>query len=384
MKKYLNFTNFLIVLSIAIMTVFLIVIVNQELINSRNEREFNNFYGGNSRRISIDSDARKFSFDVTGLSENYVIYGLLSNSSEKNYLADSVRTVYGEGNFPIPTIKAGRFFTAEELLSEEALCVVGQTTFNRSAYTKDEAAPTEAVATDSETEYIEDEEIEEKVFDETKEYYYLHSGIEYKIIGVFGMNKTSDIDTITMLNFGGYIASKGSSYKLTYHIDSFNTEEIDTVFTALGERVVEAEGEWREILYSSPLKSIDVYYTYIYLLGCIILILNLLIVSFRYAAKNEYRMCIKKMLGVTSFRLAAETCGSFACISFIGMGIGIWIFSMLSKTQFFESSGLDYFAGLTWQTILFTAVIVYAVSLSISVFPLIRIYKLDTSAQIRG
>jgi len=366
MKRIFNYTNFSIVLSIAIMTVFLIVLVNQELINQNREREFNNFFGEDSRRISINSQKRKFEFDITNLSENYVIYDLLNGSAEKNYMMDSARVVYGEGNFPIPPIKEGRFFTAEELLSEEALCVVGQTTFERSVYTKTiEQTPSE------------------KVFDGSTEYYFMNAGVEYKVIGIFGMEKTSDIDTIVMLNFGGYRAN-GGTYTSTYMIDSYNIEQIDAAFEALAERVVQTEGTWREIAYASPIKSVDPYYTYLYRIGFLILVLNIFIVSFRYAAKSEYEMCVKKLLGATSFRLAAETCTKFSAIAFVGMGIGIGLFYALSKTQFFESSGLEYFAGITWQTILSTAVIVYLVSLLISVFPLIRIYKLDTSAQIRG
>ena len=77
------------------MTVFLIVLVNQELINQNREREFNNFFGEDSRRISINSQKRKFEFDITNLSENYVIYDLLNGSAEKNYMMDSARVVYG-------------------------------------------------------------------------------------------------------------------------------------------------------------------------------------------------------------------------------------------------------------------------------------------------
>lgn len=76
------------------MTVFLIVLVNQELINQNREREFNNFFGEDSRRISINSQKRKFEFDITNLSENYVIYDLLNGSAEKNYMMDSARVVY--------------------------------------------------------------------------------------------------------------------------------------------------------------------------------------------------------------------------------------------------------------------------------------------------
>lgn len=346
-------SNIFIIFSFAVITVFCIMLINQLTINAKSDRIYNNFYGQNSLHMNVTSTETDLAFDPVGLAENYVVYRTFNLFAYKDYGSDFVRAVYGEGDFPVPNMLDGEFFTNEQLLSDTPLCILGYEAENRAAI-----------------------ELNGKK-------YYPYNGVNYEIIGHIGENKATDLDIIVMLNWNGYFSNYGN-YIGDYLFDGNNAVDINNAFDEFQARINKFKTDGKDvtalnILYKPAIRTIDTITQVCYYLAVIVLVLNIMITAFYYAKRKEYMTAVKKLTGYSQPLLIFEAIREYMIYAVIGFVIGIIGLILASKTEVFLSSELSYFSDISVPTVLLTLVLISALSLIVVTIPVMRIFKTDTS-----
>lgn len=354
MKKY-SYENFTFVIMFAVMSFFFLIMVNQLVMNKTNNRNYNDFYGEHSMKISVITNDALFSFVPDAFGDNFVIYNTLLDR-EGDYTNDRVRVVFGKGDYPVPSLKQGSFFTYEQLVSDKPVCVAGSLAVERNGRT------------------------------ENGKLYYRYGNTEYEVIGIIGTESPSDLDIIVMLGWGGYYSY--GVYGAKYLIDAYSENNITDVYTALTE-VLEAainDGtklEYRNIYYHNSIRSFDSFAAYIYLGAILIFTVNIMITSLNYTDKRKYRIAVKKMLGASQLSMFGEICGSFivnACLGFVLTVVSVFLLNVYEP---FSESEFGYFTVLSLPTATLALASVILLAVAFSLPPVIKAFRTDISYAVK-
>lgn len=352
----------------AIMTFFFIVMINQAKINDVSNLYYNNFYSQNAVRFklskSVESEGVKnLSLTPSDLTGSFALYNALEDKSSVSYDIDRVRVIYAQGNgYPKPNIIAGRFFTEEDFLSDELLCVVGMTTFDR-----------------------------EVSSDGYYSYYDSLSGrkLKCKVIGVMGMKggTVSDIDVTVMINWNGYY-NGFDRLSGTFYIDSDSKYASDSVFYELSKKVegyCDNENKFTatEMLMVGNIRSFSYFTQYLFILGALIFTINIIMVSLRYCDSQKRNIAIKKLCGYSGLIVYGETTALIGVISVVGLVIGLLVTALMRISVNFRYSETGYYTELSPDVVFLVCIAVLIYSLAVAVFPSVKAYTTDTSTALK-
>ena len=350
MKK-ININGIMICVSFLLASFFVVIFVNQLAMNKTNNRNYDMFYGPESMKMRVTC-TEPFVLSPWDYGDDFVIYNLL-NDANTVYDTDWVRVVYGKGDFPTPKMKKGQFFTEEQLLSSEPLCVVGS---NVSART---------------TEIIDGVE------------YFPFQGKKYRVIGHIGTASASDLDIIVMLNWGGYFADR-TVCSGVYIIDSDSNSAIESAFAQAKEDVESSDSaEFMPLVYESTIRSFDSFSRSLYPIAMLILILSIIVVSVFYVDSISYQLAVKKLVGYSMWTLFLEIAIKFIKYAFIGLALAIISMLLLTFNETYTGSELGYFTTITPLTVVYAVIITLILAIVLSIVPVIAIYKIDTSEKLK-
>lgn len=349
MKRF-NINGFMIGAAFFLASFFVVIFVNQLAMNQTNNRNFDMFNGPETKKFKVTC-TDSFLLSPWDYGDDFVIYNII-HESNYTYDSDWVRIVYGKGDFPIPSMRKGQFFTDEQMRSSEPLCVIGTNVRERS------------------TETIDGEE------------YFTFEGVRYRVIGHMGENKTTDLDVMVMLNWGGYFASK-KVCSGTYLIDSDNTSAIETAFSKAKEDVEANEEEFLPLVYKSTIRSFDDYSEAFYPIALLILILSIIVISVFYIDSISYQIAVKKLVGFSMPILFYEIILKFIKYAFTGLVLALGSMIALSFNEAYASSEIGYFTVITPLTVVYAVIVTIVLAVVLSIVPVISIYKIDTSEKIK-
>ncbi|MBO5037622.1 MAG: ABC transporter permease [Clostridia bacterium] len=350
MKK-ININGLMISISFFLASFFIVVFVNQLSMNKENNRNYDMFNGPDSRKISITC-AEPFLLSPWDYGEDFVIYNMVREVNT-HYDSDWVRVVYGKGDFPTPSMKNGQFFTEEQMLSSEPLCVIGTNVSKRSG------------------EIIDGEE------------YYTYEGVRYRVIGHMGTNVATDLDVMVMLNWGGYFENK-TVCSGNYIIDSDNKSVIESAVEKVKSDVESSSGtEFKPLVFRSTIRSFDSSSRTIYPIALIILILSIVVISIFYIKSISYQIAVKKLVGFSMPMLFLELALKFVKYALSGLALALVSMFLLTFNETYASSEIGYFTVITPWTVVYAAVVTVVLAVVLSVVPVIAIYKIDTSEKIK-
>ena len=356
-KKIFTYDNISIFFAFAIITVFSLILVNQFVLNSSNSRSFNNYYGPDCRIMQIKSSSETFVLDPDAIEGDFSLSCVFGSVMIKDYSLDSVRTFYGKGDCPVPPVTDGTFFTEEQLLSSERLCIVGSIAADRHCTEKNGVK------------------------------YYNYNGYSYKVIGICGENRASDLDICVFLNWGGYF-SGATNFSGQYILDGVSTSDIDKAFFSFVELMNAVQEEdygvsCSTLEYDPLIRVIDPVTEMVYLFsGASILFLTML-TAFFFVGKREKQIAIKKLIGFSEFHITFELTGYFVAVSCVGYIFGLAVLAVLNTTESFSKSDIGYFASITPLSVILSLAIIVLLAILISVVPVIKTFRSDTSAALR-
>lgn len=336
---------------------FSLILVNQFVLNDSNSRSFNNYFGTDCQVIKISSTSETFVLEPQKIEGNFSFSNPMTSISVKDYGVDSVRVFYGKGDYPKPPMAEGEFFTEEQMLTTERLCIVGSIAADRSCY------------------------------EENGETYYMHNGVSYKVIGICGESRASDLDICVFLNWGGYYDS-AKTYSGSYILDGVSTMDIDDAFFNLVEMMNAVQEEDHGVSckmgeYEPMIRVIDPVTEMIYgFSGASILFLTML-TAFFFVGKREKQIAIKKLIGFSAIHIIFELTGYFVFVSCLGYLFGLGMLAILNTTESFSQTDIGYFATITPQSVALSLLIIVLLSIIISVIPVMKTFKSDTSAALR-
>ena len=362
MKK-IRIEIILLVLMFTFMTFFFIIMVNQTKINDINNLYYNNFYSQNAVRFRLSKTTAEtegvLRIDPSSLPGEFVLYNSLEDKLDAPYDQDRVRVIYLKGDrFPKPHIIAGHFFSEEDILSDELLCVVGMSTFDRGVTS-----------------------------DGYYSYYDALSGrnLKCKVIGIIGMKNgaVSDVDVTVMVNWNGYY-SGFDRISGTFYIDSDSKSTSDSVFSGINKQVsdcctVEDEFTAREMILVGNIRSFSYFTYYLYVLGAAVLTVNIIIVSLRYGDSQKRKIAVKKLCGFSGTTVYLETTALMALISLIGLTLGLAATAFLRMSVEFRCSETGYYTALSPDVVIIVCIAVIIYSFAVAVFPSVKAYMTDTS-----
>ena len=350
MKKF-NINGFMIAASFFLASFFIVVFVNQLTMNKTNNRNYDMFNGPQSLKMRI-SCKQPFMLSPWDYGDNYVIYDILTESNI-SYDSDWVRAVYGKGDFPKPTIIKGAFFTEDQLVSSEPLCIIGSNVSKNS------------------TKIVDGEE------------YFTFEGVSYRVIGYMGTGAASDLDVMVMLNWGGYFENKDMCTGL-YLIDSDNDSAKEAAFLNVQIASQNAEGvEFTQIAYKSTIRSFDAHSKAIYPIAVITIILSVIVLGIFYVRSNTYRIAVKKFVGYSMVMLYFEIILKFIKFALLGLAGALISMVLLNFNEIYSTSEIGYFTVITPMTAIISVLVTVALAVILSLPPIIYVYSLDTSEQIK-
>lgn len=241
------------------------------------------FYCSNSMKMRVTCK-EPYTLSPWNYGDDFVIYHPL-NDANTVYDTDWIRVVFGKGDFPTPTMKDGQFFTEEQLLSSEPLCVIGSNVSKRS------------------TEIIDGEE------------YFTFQGLRYRVIGHIGTNSALDLDVIVMLNWGGCFEGKTIDSGV-YLIDANRNSEIESVFSKAKEDVETNGADFLHLAYETTIRSFYSFSSSLYPISLIILIFSIIVVSIFYIDSISYQIAVKKLVGYSMWTLFGKIALKFIKYAF--------------------------------------------------------------------
>ncbi len=357
----------LLVFMFAVMTFFFIVMINQAKKNDLNNLYYNNFYSQNAVRLKISRSSTSVKesekLHPEEYAEDFVLYNALDDKLDAAYDYDKVRVIFLKGdNFPKPDIIAGRYFTEEDIRSEEPLCVLGMTSFDNNV--------------------------------DSEGYYYYYDAInsrtvKCKVIGVMGMKNgaASDVDATVRINWYGYYNGIESATG-TFYIDSNSKRVSDGVFEKLKKELEEISSEENEysateLLMVGTIRSFSYFTYYLFILGSVILTICIIMVSLRYCDSQSRKTAIKKLCGYSGATVYLETTALIVGISAAGLAAGFAITALLRISVDFRYSETGYYTDLSPELIALVCAAVIAYSFIVAIFPSIKAYSTDTSDALK-
>ena len=357
LKKIFTYDNLSIFFAFAIITVFALILVNQFVLNNSNSRSFNNYYGTDCRVMNISSKSDTFVLDPEKIDGNFSLSRPSGTIMIKDYSLDSVRLFYGKGDYPVPPITEGSFFSDEQLLSDEKLCVVGKIAADRNCT------------------------------EENGVKYYNYNGYSYRVIGICGEKRASDLDICVFLNWGGYYAT-ASDYAGSFMIDGISTSDIDNAFFSFVEMMNEVQENDYDVSckieeYEPLIRVIDPVTEMVYLFSGVSILFLTMLTAFFFVGKREKQIAIKKLIGFSASHITFELTGRFVAVSCLGYVFGLAVLAILNTTESFSSSDIGYFASITPSSVALSLAIIIILAILISVVPVIRSFKTDTSSALR-
>jgi len=367
MKKF-RFELVLLVLMFAVMTFFFVVVINQFRMNDTDNLYYNNFYSPNAIKFSIGSNVgfdadSEAPLDPTKIDGSFVIYNVLEDrlSSESDY--DRVRIVYGVGDsYTKPRIDKGRYFTEEDMTSDELLCIVGKEVFDRSVN-----------------------------YDGTFSFYDTYSGrrLVCKVIGVMGLRGgiASDLDTTVMVNWGGYY----NGYTLnsgTFIVDADSSAKAERVYSQIEIGFSSAGDTSRDFYigrmrYSGTLRSFSYYTKYLFILGSLVFTVNIIMIALHYCDRRKHTVAVKKLCGFADITVYLETTGLIAAMSMLGACASFGIINILRTFSEFTYSEIGWFTELSADIVFFALVFSLVYSAAVASIPSFKAYCTDTSEALR-
>ena len=356
-KKMFTYENVSIFFAFAIITVFSLILVNQFVLNSSNSRSFNNYYGPDCRVIIIKSTSETFVLSPEKIEGDFSVSYAMGTVAVKDYSVDSVRVFYGKGDFPKAPVTEGTFFSEEQLLSEEKLCVVGSIAAERNCMEKDGVK------------------------------YYSYGGYSYRVIGICGETRPSDLDICVFLNWGGYY-SQETNYSGQFIVDGVSTSDIDKAFLSLVEMMNKVQEEDGGVScstgeYEPLIRVIDPVTEMIYIFSGVSILFLTMLTAFFFAGKREKKIAVEKLIGFSAFHITFELTGYFVAVSCTGYLFGLASLSVMNCIESFKTTDIAYFASITPLSAAFSLTTIIALSVIISVVPVIRAYQSDTSSALR-
>ena len=357
MKKIFTYDNISIFFAFSIITVFSLILVNQFVLNNSNSRSFNNYYGTDCRVMKISSSSDDFVLEPQKIDGNFSLSVALGSILTKEYNVDSVRVFYGKGDYPKPPLTEGTFFDDSRILSEERLCVLGRIAAERNCY------------------------------EENGEKYYLYNGYSYRVIGICGEKRSSDLDICVFLNWGGYYAVS-NGYSGEFILDGVSTADIDNAFFDFVEMMNEVQENdsgvsCKTVEYEPLIRVIDPVTEMIYIFSGLSILFLTMLTAFFFVGKREKQIAIKKLIGFSPIHITFELTGHFVLVSCLGYLFGLGILSILNRTESFSKTDIAYFASVSPQSVALSLLIILSLSELISLVPVVRAYRTDTSGLLK-
>lgn len=353
--KRLNYENITIVLIFSFISCFIIMFSN--IINSgiSTDMNYNEFFTVNIKQINVSSleiYTQNLKFDYKNLGNNYVIYKNILEYKDQEI--DSVRAVYIKGDVKTPNIVKGRFFTEEDFESIKPMAVVGSLIAARSV----------KIINGKET--------------------FTYAGVNYEVIGYMGIKGSSDLDSIAWVNMDVYL--QNATYTGLYSIDGNNMEDVDAAFNTFtvqfNERVTKQEVFLNPVIYEGTVKSLNFYSQDVYLIAFIMFVLNILIITIYYIDKNEYKISVKKLCGALKSNIFKEITFKFIILATVGFILGITFFKIIMNTLFIGTQEAEL-SDINVGILLFSYIIIFCISFLLSILPVIRAFKIDTSVILK-
>lgn len=336
---------------LAFISIFTVYISSFATTAESSDMYYRHFYTVNTEMVSMSKmpGAGKFdTFDYPSLGENFSFHMIIGDTSPDS--RSMARGVYYKGNMDLPNIIEGRFFTEEEMRSEEYICVAGQKAYN---------------------EWTETDENGEKVV--------RYSGKNYKVIGVMGKNEneTTWLDYYTFIPMG--TALKEYSTGSNFIIDANTRSEVEELTEKLSFLVSQ-----KAIISHTPYSATEVApeVTDSFILMIVIALLNCIVFALYYVDKTKYQTFVKKFIGYTKTMVFIDTLKSFLGIAAIAFVSGNVIMYALATTVFSEMEILKYYR-IDIGVITISFLVITALCCIFTIFSLIRTYRNDTSELLR-
>ena len=336
---------------LAFISIFTVYISSFATTAESSDMYYRHFYTVNTEVIFMNkmSGASKFeTFDYPSLGENFSFHMIIADQSPDS--RSMARGVYYKGNMELPNIIEGRFFTEEEMRSEEYICVAGQKAYN---------------------EWTETDENGDKVV--------RFSGKNYKVIGVMGKNEneTTWLDYYTFIPMG--TALKEYSTGSNFIIDANTRGEVEELTEKL-RILVSHQATVSHTQYSATEVAPEVSDSFMLMIA--IALLNCIVFALYYVDKTKYQTFVKKFIGYTKTMVFIDTLKSFLGIAAISFVSGNAIMYALTTTLFSGMEILKYYK-INIGVLIISFSVITALCCIFTIFSLIRTYRNDTSELLR-
>lgn len=360
--KRISGENLIIIIMFAFVTIFTVIMVNQSVSTKNSDKYYNRFYSENAKRVYFDAQTPlEVEFPVyNALGDNYFLSAALKESTTTDY--DSIYAVYGRGNFDTPAVYDGRWFTEAELISSTLVAVVGKCT----DYNEDKTGK-----------------------------YYTVSGQRYDIVGFIGYeNRATDLDYAVWINLSGYFSTEMSMKGLIYTVDAYSAENVDSVISEMKKYISEdisaknASGEvsaWKgvnDMYLESNYRTLSYTTKNLYSLAYAVFIVNILVILVYYSDKNRRAAAIKKLCGYSKSVICAELTLRISFLAANGCVIGLIGVKLLMFTPFSTAEEASFML-LDGRIIALTFVSVVIVGAILSLVPVLRAFRVDTSSLLK-
>jgi len=340
----------------AVLSTFVLTMVSFLDFGSQSDMNYNEFFSPNTMKVSVITSGKSGDFEVDfyNLGENYTVTRNVSMTTD--YEKDSIRAVYSKGEYQIPTIYDGRYFTQEEFDSEAAVCVVGKLVAERAL----------------------------KEGEDGKKYF-SHYGVDYEVIGYIGVSKATDLDNMVMLNMKRF--NKDMHYFTTYYIDANDKETVEAVknnFVAEFNDEVAAEACRVSVYEREHTSVLDMgEATYLFMIAFGMIIINGVLSIYQFIDKRAYSAAVKKLCGFSMVGVIFELMVNFFVMTTIGFVAGAAIKDpIFSKIINMIDGAVEVPEGYEGAWIAYIVVMVF--TLAVALITSTRIYLRDTSGYLKA
>ena len=339
-----------------VFSVFVLVMVSFLHLASTTDMNYNEFFSSKTFivRVSPQNESGEFTVNITDLGDNFSLTRSVGMTSD--YSKDSVRAVSSKGDFYIPTVYEGRYITQKEFDSDAPVCVVGKLVAERSL----------------------------KIGEGGKKYYNFY-GVDYEVVGYIGIEKTTDLDNMVIINMNCF--NKDMNYFATYYVDAKNKKDVETVTNNFVQEFNDELFEKRCLVSVSERENTSVIKlsttTAIFYIALAMLTGNILLSIYQYVNKQSYSAAVKKLCGFSMIGVILELVFSFFVMSSVGFVFGALMKdSIWGKLISSIDSSIKIPKGYDGAWIAY--VIVLAFVLFVSLATAIKIYRRDTSGFLKA
>lgn len=279
---------------------------------------------------------------------------------EKNSLnpgAYSGKAIYfTEAQKVIPNMISGKYFTRDNITSNEPVAIVG----------KD-------VAKDAK--------------EKNGEKYFEYENVEYKIIGVMGYeNRSSVCDLQFIINLNSYIKNTPISLsESNYLIDSVDANETFNIFieklknidSEINYELLPINGS-KTLMNSILSEGLNIFALFAVMI--FLIFINVFNITLQWIERKKKAIGIKKALGGTNFKISCEIIGEYQILALGSFLLGTFLYIAIIKLKVISIFNADIYLVSTLLTFIFSSLI----ALIVSILAIIKALKIPPSIIMKG